>query len=111
MARQSRDTARIQLEISDYLEAEGADIHNVRLFLNSKTLRLTKYGYSILHKHMGSWTIDIDTTLVTQDMIQLFREIDTPYYIRVSGKQIVLFSEEDAFMAKLAGVKGWIESK
>lgn len=110
MAKQLQETAaRIQLEISDYLESEGADIYNVRLFLNSKTLRLTKYGYSILHKHMGSWAVDIDAKLTTEDLIMMLRKVSAPYYLKKD--QIILFSQEDAFMARLAGVKGWVKSK
>lgn len=109
MARQLPETAKVQLEISDYLESEGADIHRVRLFLNSKTLRLTKQGFSVLHKHMGSWSIDLDKHITTKDLIMLLRKVSAPYYLKKT--EIVLFSEEDAFMARLAGVKGWIDSK
>lgn len=107
--RNTASTARIQLEISDRLESEGADIDRVRLFLNSKTLRLTKQGLSILHKYMGSWTIDIEDKLNTEDLILLLRTVNAPYYLKKD--QIILFSEEDAFMARMAGVKGWIKSK
>lgn len=109
MAKQLQETARVQLEISDYLESEGADIYHVRLFLNSKTLRLTKQGFAILHKYMGSWTVDLESKLNTEDLIMLLRKVNAPYYLKKD--QIVLFAEEDAFMARLAGVKGWIESK
>ena len=109
MAKQSLETAKAQLEISDYLESEGADIDRVRLFLNSKTLRLTKHGLSILTKYMGSWTVDMDSELNVEDHILLLRKVRAPYYLKKD--QIILFSEEDAFMARLAGVKGWIQSK
>lgn len=109
MAKLLRDTARIQLEVSDYLEAEGAEISEVRLFLNSKTLRLTRQGHSILHKYMGSWSVDLPEKLNTEDLIMLLRTVDAPYYLKKD--QIILFSEQDAFMARIAGVKGWIKSK
>jgi len=109
MAKQSIEPARIQLEISDYLESEGVDIDRIRLFLNSKTLRLTRQGHSILHKHMGSWSVDLNEKISTDDLLMLLRNVSSPYYLKKD--QIILFSEEDAFMARLAGVKGWIKSK
>lgn len=111
MAKPYNETAKIQLEISDFLESEGADIERVRLFLNSKTLRLTKFGYAILNKFMKSWAIETDEALTTEELILLLRKVRAPYYIRLNKKEIILFSEEDAFMARIAGVKGWIQSK
>lgn len=111
MANTLPETAKIQLEISDFLESEGADIDCVRLFLNSKTLRLTKFGYAILNKYMKSWAVETEEKLNAEELIMLLRKVRAPYYIRMSHKEIVLFNEEDAFMARMAGVKGWIQSK
>ena len=43
------------------------------------------------------------------DQIELQRKMTYPYFI--DKKMIVLFTERDAFMAKMAGAKGWIDGK
>jgi len=58
---------------------------------------------------MGSWSVDLNEKISTDDLLMLLRNVSSPYYLKKD--QIILFSEEDAFMARLAGVKGWIKSK
>lgn len=109
MAKLLQETMKTQLDISQYLEQEGVDVNHVRLFLNNKTLRLTKQGFALLHKHMGSWTVELERNFTTNELITMLRKVNAPYYIKKT--EIILFSEEDAFMARLAGVTGWIDSK
>ena len=48
-------------------------------------------------------------TLSARNLINLLRKMKYPYYVDKSI--IVLFTEKDAFMAKLAGAQGWLDGK
>ena len=48
-------------------------------------------------------------TLSARNLINLLRKMNYPYY--VDKKIIVLFTEKDAFVAKLAGAQGWLDGK
>lgn len=78
------------------------------IFLNSKSLRLTRKGRNMLVRRFDSWQFD-EHGLMSRDMIELQRKMTYPYFI--DKKMLVLFTERDAFMAKMAGAKGWIDGK
>ena len=78
------------------------------IFKNPKTLRLNKRGVSLMRKQFESWTVD-GLDLNGHNLISLMRKMDYPYY--VDKRVLTLFTERDAFMAKLAGAQGWIDGK
>jgi len=47
--------------------------------------------------------------LSVNNLINLLRKMKFPYY--VDKDVIVLFTEQDAFLAKLAGAQGWLDGK
>jgi hypothetical protein len=78
------------------------------IFLNAKTLRLTRNGRNRLARKYDSWQFN-DHQLKSGDTLDLQRKMTFPYFI--DAKMLVLFTERDAFMAKMAGAKGWIDGK
>jgi len=75
------------------------------LFQTPSSLRLTKKGCSLLKKNVRSWTVETPGKLAG-NLMDLQSKMQHPYYI---DKQVmVLFSEQDAFMARLAGTEGWL---
>jgi hypothetical protein len=69
---------------------------------------LTKKGCSLLKKNVRSWTVETPGKLAG-NLMDLQSKMQHPYYI---DKQVmVLFSEQDAFMARLAGTEGWLKNK
>lgn len=85
------------------------DDPKARCFLNTKTLRLTKSGFTLFKSKHRNWKIQVDATINSSDLINLMRKAQAPYYITKSN--VFLFSEEDAFLARLGGVKTWTQSK
>lgn len=100
---------QIQKEITHRLNIQ-ANIDNrpKDLFLNSQTLRLTKRGKTVMSKYYEHWTFE-SPGLKAGNTLQLLRKMTYPYYI--DSKQLILFTEKDAFMAKLAGAQGWLDGK
>lgn len=96
---------RIILSIA---EKFGDKFLSSKLFLNQHTLRLTKLGLNTLKKEYEFWLLD-SPGVTAKNIIKLQRKMRYPYYI--DAKIIVLFSEEDAFLAKLAGSEQWLDNK
>lgn len=105
MAKRSQEITKIQNNVVSLMEAsvKASDI-----FKNPKTLRLNKRGVSLMRKQFESWTVD-GLDLNGHNLISLMRKMDYPYY--VDKRVLTLFTERDAFMAKLAGAQGWIDGK
>ena len=79
-----------------------------QLFLNNQTLRLTVKGKNLLCKQYEHWDFE-SPGLKAGNTLQLLRKMTYPYYI--DKKLLVLFTEKDAFMARLAGAQGWLDGK
>lgn len=104
--RQLQEIKTIQNELLAKLLPEGNSARV--LFLTPKTLRLTKKGCGLLKKKCRSWTLESPGKLAG-NLQDLQSKMTHPYYI---DKDImVLFTERDAFMAKLAGTQGWLKNK
>lgn len=96
----------IQTELVKKLLPDGSNSRV--LFLTPKSLRLTKKGCSLLKKKCKSWTLE-SPGKSAGNFIDLQSKMTHPYYI---DKDImVLFTERDAFMARLAGTQGWLKNK
>lgn len=110
MARRSHEIQKIQNNLLVLLKSkEYNDItDDVRIFLNKHTMRLTHVGYKILKKYYDCWEFENPPNKAGQ-LMALLQKMKFPYY--TTNKRIVLFSEQDAFMCKLAGPDGWLESK
>ena len=78
------------------------------LFQTPSSLRLTKKGVNLLKKKCRSWTVETPEKLAG-NLMDLQSKMKHPYYI--DKKDMVLFSEKDAFMARLAGTEGWLKGK
>lgn len=78
------------------------------LFLTPTSLRLTKKGCKLLESKCRSWTVESPGKL-SGNFMELQKKMTYPYYI--DKNNMVLFSEKDAFMARLAGTKGWLKGK
>ena len=103
MASKLHETKIKQAELAKLLDKDVS-----RLFLNTRTLRLTKEGCKALQSIYEHWVVE-PPKKTANNMISLMRKMTFPYYI--DKKQLVLFTERDAFMAKLAGAQGWIDGK
>ena len=79
-----------------------------QIFLNNQTLRLTNRGKNLLCKYYEHWDFE-SPGLKAGNTLQLLRKMTYPYYI--DKKVLVLFTEKDAFMARLAGAQGWLDGK
>jgi len=78
------------------------------IFLNTKTLRLTKRGKTVMCKYYEYWAFE-SPGKTAGNTLNLLRKMTYPYYI--DNNEMVLFTEKDAFMAKLAGAQGWLDGK
>ncbi len=78
------------------------------IFQNQQSLRLTRKGRNKMMRKYDNWSFE-EHGLKAGDQIALQRKMTYPYFI--DKKMIVLFTERDAFMAKMAGAKGWIDGK
>lgn len=80
-----------------------------KVFQSKNSLRLTKYGCSVFQDNFQYYTFNLTTRITSGQIIILQRKMEMPYYF--DSKKVVLFSEKDAFMAKLGGIDTWIVSK
>ena len=106
MVNQSQEIQIVQTSIIDLIERDYLKVKEV--FKNTHTLRLTKYGKNLLSKQFDSYEFD-SPKLSGKNLINLLRKMKYPYYIDKSI--IVLFTEKDAFLTKLAGAQGWLDGK
>lgn len=107
MARQSQEITKIQTQILDALQLKE-DIANLRLFYNARTLRLTSAGLQIFKKYYDHWEFR-DPPMTAGQLLNLLKKMRAPYY--TTKNRLILFTEQDAFMCKLAGPKGWLDGK
>tara|TARA_Y100000022_G_scaffold195473_1_gene201184 strand:+ start:1366 stop:1683 length:318 start_codon:yes stop_codon:yes gene_type:complete len=105
MVKQSQEITKIQNSVVRLIEA---DVKATDIFKNTKTLRLNKRGVSLMRKQFDNWTVD-SMDMNGKNLISLMRKMTYPYYI--DKKVLTLFTEKDAFMAKLAGAQGWLDGK
>ena len=105
MVKQSQEITKIQNNVVGIIEA---DVKATDIFKNTKTLRLNKRGVSLMRKQFDNWTVD-SMDINGKNLISLMRKMTYPYY--VDKKVLTLFTEKDAFMAKLAGAQGWLDGK
>ena len=105
MVKQSQEITKIQNSVVRLIEA---DVNATDIFKNTKTLRLNKRGVSLMRKQFDNWTVD-SMDMNGKNLISLMRKMTYPYYI--DKKVLTLFTEKDAFMAKLAGAQGWLDGK
>jgi hypothetical protein len=89
-------------------EQSRLDYKEKDIFLNSQTIRLTKRGKNLMCKYYDNWTFESPGTKA-QNTLSLLRKMTYPYYI--DTKHLILFTEKDAFMARLAGAQGWLDGK
>lgn len=101
MAKQSHEIKEVQSKIKEFLSCDK----DTRIFQNNNTLRLTKLGLKHLQNKLEHWTLD-SIELKSKHIIALQKTMRYPYYI--DKKVMVLFSKQDAFMAKLAGTDSWL---
>ena len=107
MEKRSVEMQKIQTKILNLI-TDDKKLHIKAVFKNTQTLRLTKIGLKLLSKEYDKWVVD-PPALSAGNLIQLLRKMKYPYYI--DRKQMVLFTEKDAFLAKLAGTQGWLDGK
>jgi len=98
--------SEVQNKILKLLNVEETEFKQV--FINAKSLRLTRVGRNKMVRKFDSWTFE-EHGLKTKAIIDLQRKMVYPYFL--DKKMLVLFTERDAFMAKLAGAEGWIDGK
>ena len=98
---------KIQTKILDLI-TDDKKLPIKAVFKNTQTLRLTKIGLKLLGKKYDKWIVD-PPVLSAGNLIQLLRKMKYPYYI--DKNKMVLFTEQDAFLAKLAGTQGWLDGK
>lgn len=106
MVRPSQEIQAIQTNIVSLLNKERVSVTDV--FKNTKTLRLTKHGSFLLTDEFDNWTFEAPK-MTGKNLIALMQKMTYPYYL--DKKVMILFTEKDAFMAKLAGVQGWLDGK
>lgn len=87
----------------------SADLEREKIFLNYSTLRLRKYGRDHMINVYDSWKFSPPEKITARMLLTLFRKMEHPYYL--DKRMVVLFSEQDAFMCKLAGFESWLEGK
>ena len=107
MEKRSVEMQKIQTKILDLI-TDDKKLSIKAVFKNTQTLRLTKIGLKLLGKKYDKWIVD-PPVLSAGNLIQLLRKMKYPYYI--DKKKMVLFTEQDAFLAKLAGTQGWLDGK
>jgi hypothetical protein len=78
------------------------------IFLNVHTLRLSKHGRNLFELEFEHWTFD-SPGLTSRNLINLNRVMTYPYYI--DRKVLVLFTERDAFLARLGDPQNWLDGK
>ena len=106
MVTQSQEIQKIQSDLIRLIKRDYLKVKEV--FKNTHTLRLTKYGKNLLSKQFDSYQFE-SPKLSGKNLINLLRKMRYPYYI--DKDIIVLFTEKDAFLTKLAGAQGWLDGK
>jgi hypothetical protein len=106
MAKRSKEIHNIQENILGLLDRDY--LVSKEIFKNKHTVRLTKYGKNLLSKQFDAYEFE-SPKLSVNNLINLLRKMKFPYY--VDKDVIVLFTEQDAFLAKLAGSQGWLDGK
>ena len=106
MAKRSQEIQKIQARTIGLMNRDFLTVKEV--FKNTHTLRLTKYGKNLLSKQYDAYEFE-SPKLSVNNLINLLRKMKFPYY--VDKDVIVLFTEQDAFLAKLAGSQGWLDGK
>lgn len=103
------DIRDLQHDVYMQLQAEGMDCHGERLFFNKHTLRMTKRGFRLYSRLFEKiYIVKLERPPTAGELVTLLRKVHSPYYL--DSKQIKMTSETDAFMCKLAGFDGWIQS-
>ena len=101
--------AYLQKRITKSLnEQSNRDFKQKDLFYNNRTLRLTKRGKGQMTKYYEHWSFE-SPGVSAGNTINLLQKMQFPYYL--DNKILVLFTEQDAFMARLAGAQGWLDGK
>lgn len=95
--------------VANLNEVSSVELTNLDIFYNKFTVRLTSHGKNRCVKLYDKWEFGLESDFKSGQLIDLFRKMSYPYYL--SRSKLILFSEEDAFMAKLAGIDTWLESK
>jgi len=110
MAKQLLEMAQIQNSVLDSILNTGHNgINNPRvLFVSPSSLRLTSTGCKLLTNTCKSWTVE-SPGATAGALMELQDKMIQPYYL--DKTIMVLFDERDAFMAKLGGSAGWLQSK
>jgi len=106
MVKQSQEIQTVQAKLIGLMERDY--LTSKEVFKNGQTLRLTKYGKNLLSKRYDAYQFE-SPKLSAKNLINLLRKMKYPYYI--DKTIIVLFTEKDAFLAKLAGSQGWLDGK
>ena len=106
MAKRSQEIQTTQTRTISLMKRDFLTVKEV--FKNTHTLRLTKYGKNMLSKQYDAYEFE-SPKLSVNNLINLLRKMKFPYY--VDKDVIVLFTEQDAFLAKLAGSQGWLDGK
>ena len=106
MVTQSQEIQKIQSDLIRLIKRDYLKVKEV--FKNTHTLRLTKYGKNLLSKQFDAYQFE-SPKLSGKNLINLLRKMRYPYYI--DKNIIVLFTEKDAFLTKLAGAQGWLDGK
>jgi hypothetical protein len=83
-------------------------IQCVDVFYNHHTLRLSRRGKVLMCKFYEFWQLE-PVTKTTGNLLVLLRKMSYPYFL--NSREMVLFSEQDAFMCKMAGSQSWLNSK
>ena len=91
-------------------DVTSCDLTYADIFYNKFTVRLTAEGKNRCSKLYDKWEFPLESdTLTSGQLLNLMRKMTYPYYI--SRSNLILFSEEDAFMVKLAGMDTWLLGK
>lgn len=106
MAKKLQEIQKTQTRTIGLMNRDFLTVKEV--FKNTHTLRLTKYGKNLLSKQYDAYEFE-SPKLSVNNLINLLRKMKFPYY--VDKDVIVLFTEQDAFLAKLAGAQGWLDGK
>jgi|TARA_B110000238_G_scaffold176774_1_gene198159 hypothetical protein len=91
-------------------DVTSCELSYVDIFYNKFTVRLTTEGKNRCSKLYDKWEFPLESDILTSgQLLDLMRKMTYPYYI--SRSNLILFSEEDAFMVKLAGMDTWLLGK
>jgi len=109
MVKPLHEIRATQTKIFTHVAGDKVRAHNLRaIFETPSSLRLTAQGAGVLKKVWRSWNVE-SPGMTAGNLMILQSKMTQPYYI--NKKILVLFDEKDAFWAKLAGSKGWLNNK